>query len=79
MPNSKLRRRGHPSVVAARRELIAHGYTDCHTQGPVRKWVKKGKAPLAVAEEKRPRSSVFHIVGFPVDPFAVNVKVFKAL
>lgn len=75
--SSKLRRRGHPSVIAARRELIEHGYRDCHSAAPVRKWARHGKADLAIVEETRPRSSVFHIVGYPVDPYAVSVKIFK--
>ena len=59
-----MKRVDHPSVVAARRELLAHGYWPMWAPvGKAQKWrrLKEKKPELVIRQEQRPRSVVWHI------------------
>jgi hypothetical protein len=65
-------RTGHKCVEDARRELVKHGFTIVHTPpGTALKWVhpaefkRRNRRELAVAIERRARSTVFTIVDYP--------------
>jgi hypothetical protein len=65
-------RTGHKSVADARRELVRNGYTIVHTApGTALRWARpsefkrRNRRDLAVAIEKRARSTAFTIVDYP--------------
>jgi len=61
-----VKRRDHPTLEAARRELTANGYVPACVPPtePRQQWIaKNGKGPVyAIQREDRPRSQVWHIV-----------------
>lgn len=58
-----MKRKDHPSIVEARRELLRNGYWPLHANDGFAKYGEpRGKRRFAIRREDRPRSTVFHII-----------------
>lgn len=67
-----MNKRNHPSAVAARTELCAHGFVTVHVPpGAPEQWGKpKDKRRFAIQREDRARSARYHIIDYPPPEFA---------